>query len=943
MKIKIDFHSHEMDESFKVGLEVAIHSKLDSLSTNCQFAASLRLENNEFPNNCEDMPVPVSLGNLKKLTRAISNGSNKPDQTDRSKHLLKSKKLWTISGQELLTEHGFTALAENYSETLPELTNKMLCLMGLDPTAFKMKSTLDSVIICGTGHSHDNWSDTLKSALVEDKGPFMKMVLQIPVEGGHEGGRSKVKFGDQIRPFNVCDESDRKYHLTTFYSDCEHIYEEVKFGYRLTMQFNLELETTPLLSSLSSSADLHTALAVNEVQKALSHWTPTENNQPNMLVLLLDHRYAPSELNFGRLKGKDRLLARLLLSVGTVDMYLAQLRKSVFRPPNNETLSEEESVETVETDEENSMTERPVANCLCCVVKRCKCLRYETQTISNVDIDVDVDVVYPEIGIFVEIASLTGLDGRIVECRPILKVDVDANVIPFNHSLYTLDSLVECTDKSYLRCVFHTRPVLVISPKNSLELMLNYNFTVALDQLEANPNARALNRVITFCQDFPEKVWPEAVDREERTRRLVSMCLQLNAEYNNLKLLHLLSDNFHGHPIQYEGLRSKAIAIGVAHLIKMVGVNASDSTNDLVCERRALEQIENFAHLVMELYNVDLKDMAENIGSRCVTFLYSQSKNLMPSLSVSTLVTCAAMVFRMYEENPVRDLDTLHTFSDGLELLPLPTLFFVIEGIQTTCRSQLDNSQQCQKMQQGLHRKLLSYFLPEALAEEVMLFYLKLDDAILLKRLTQELVNQSNIDAIKMIVASADVWYQALTTTDGKWALNLLVSTRINQLEGMHLPMFSWIQSTAVFDDVPPLKRFFHSSEVSATFPGFPSQQAAETWCKKYFGPDQLDNGYSAKTEIKNEGAKIQCVVTKTRDLHRNHVELFHETRTELLELRDRRLRLLPTEECGSKVTNVITTSQQNDPVSSESTTSCVSSRPFAKRIRRNINIGNHV
>jgi hypothetical protein len=318
-----------------------------------------------------------------------------------------------------------------------------------------------------------------------------------------------------------------------------------------------------------------------------------------------------------------------------------------------------------------------------------------------------------------------------------------------------------------------------------------------------------------------------------------------------------LAYNFPG---QYGGLRSKAIAIGVARLIKKVGFTCSDFMSHLVSEHRALEQIENFAHLVMELYNVDLKDVAENIGSTCVTFLYSKSKNLMPSLSVSTLVTCAAMVFRMYEENPqVRGLVTLHTlitFGDGLELLPLPMLFFVIDGIQTTCRSQLDNIQECQKVQQGLHRKLLSYYIPEALAEEVMFFYLKLDDAILLEKITQELVNQSNFDAIKMIVASADVWYQALTTMGGKWALNLLVSTRINHLEGMRLPVFSWIQGTAVFDDVPPLKKFIHSSEARATFPGFHSQQAAETWCEKYFGPDQLDSGYIAKTEIEGEIGK---------------------------------------------------------------------------------------
>jgi hypothetical protein len=137
-------------------------------------------------------------------------------------------------------------------------------------------------------------------------------------------------------------------------------------------------------------------------------------------------------------------------------------------------------------------------------------------------------------------------------------------------------------DQSYLRNALHPRSVLVISPKNSLELMFSCNLTAALDQLEANPNTKALNRVTTFCQDFPDKVWLEAVDREERTRRLVPICLQLIAKYNNLKLLHLLSDNFPGHPIhQYEGLRSKAIAIGVARLIKKVGVTTSNFMRDL--------------------------------------------------------------------------------------------------------------------------------------------------------------------------------------------------------------------------------------------------------------------------------------------------------------------------------------------------------------------------
>jgi hypothetical protein len=50
------------------------------------------------------------------------------------------------------------------------LSNKLLRLMGLDPFAFKLKSTLVSDIICGTGHSQDYWSGTLKWDFVEDEG-----------------------------------------------------------------------------------------------------------------------------------------------------------------------------------------------------------------------------------------------------------------------------------------------------------------------------------------------------------------------------------------------------------------------------------------------------------------------------------------------------------------------------------------------------------------------------------------------------------------------------------------------------------------------------------------------------------------------------------------------------------------------------------------------------
>lgn len=69
----------------------------------------------------------------------------------------------------MLKECGFTAQVEKYSDTLPELTNKMLRLMGLDPLVFKVKSTLQHVIICGTGSS-------AKFSFHENKGTVFKIL-----------------------------------------------------------------------------------------------------------------------------------------------------------------------------------------------------------------------------------------------------------------------------------------------------------------------------------------------------------------------------------------------------------------------------------------------------------------------------------------------------------------------------------------------------------------------------------------------------------------------------------------------------------------------------------------------------------------------------------------------------------------------------------------------
>jgi hypothetical protein len=58
------------------------------------------------------------------------------------------------------------------------------------------------------------------------------MVIQIPVEGGHEGGRLKVELGSRICVFPTAPPSAIFCHVAVFDSDCAHQFEEVTFGWR---------------------------------------------------------------------------------------------------------------------------------------------------------------------------------------------------------------------------------------------------------------------------------------------------------------------------------------------------------------------------------------------------------------------------------------------------------------------------------------------------------------------------------------------------------------------------------------------------------------------------------------------------------------------------------------------------------------------------------------
>ena len=676
------------------------------------------------------------------------------------------------------------------------------------------------------------------------------MVLQTPVEGGHEGGRFKVEHLDQTKVFNVSEDSATSCHLTAFYSDCPHQLEEVAFGWRLALVFNLELEPHQM-PIFSPHPNLQTFLDVNNLRNILTKWNQLEEG-PEFFALLLEHRYSAPGLNFDGLKGNDRHLHQLFQSIDNVDVRLSQIQKY-------------EKGTVVYDDEESDFED----DCLCCLAKDCKCVSRADQSVMDEILEEDVKIL-----------------------NFCAEIDVDCDVIQFDRQLFAKPEKKRMSyedQEPFLSC-WYDHPVLVIWPKSkSLDMALSCDFTAQLTRLESNPEAEIFSKVIDFCVQHPDRVWTE--DREDRTRRLIQICLNLDCKTGGLRFLNAIASEFVSKKRKdYEGIRNAEIAIGIAKLVALIGwENCLEVVEKLTKINRAEEQIENYAHLTVGILDLGLIEYGKYLGNKICYQLHA----LMPSLSPSAMVASFAMILRMYEIEGSATI-RLTSFADSLKSLDFAHLFPVVAD---ETFSQLSRKNPFfRNVQRNLQKHLTTCKIPDDMAADVMSFFLQLDDAILLKEFTNRIVKQEESLAVSKILESPDVWNISLLSSVGRWSLRLLVDDRIRCLERIREPIFNWFQHcTTSMDDLDAqLLNFFRSRSFRETFSGFANRRAATDWITKFIGRDQVRRGYSARAVIEEErDGEISCVVTKTRHYFEDRMEKFLVSRVELLALRDRRLRRL--------------------------------------------------
>jgi 2OG-Fe(II) oxygenase superfamily len=136
-------------------------------------------------------------------------------------------------------------------------------------------------------------------------GMFATLVIVLPSE--HEGGDLIVRHLGREVTFDQHPRDPSDIAFAAFYADCVHEVRPVASGYRATLVYNLRLTGSRLVPN---APDYRTEQ--DRVAELLRRWADAED-EPDKLILPLEHAYTPAELSFGSLKGADAGIASVLV------------------------------------------------------------------------------------------------------------------------------------------------------------------------------------------------------------------------------------------------------------------------------------------------------------------------------------------------------------------------------------------------------------------------------------------------------------------------------------------------------------------------------------------------------------------------------------------------------------------------------------------------------
>ena len=405
-------------------------------------------------------------------------------------------------------------------------------------------------------------------------------MLQLPVEGGHEGGCIKVEYEGNKKMFATHVNSDQTFYLSAFYGNATHLVEPVTRGWKIDLVFSLVWKN----AKTDAPYDFPILIAaLKEMEDALSPWIPhqgidptTENGgdipkmvdelshhvaspdlpskekstesdedyeldwdwiflnldddtlKEDILYFVLKEKYDANDLTFNRLRGEDRNLAHLLQSCQFLDVHLALV--------------------TLESlNEEHNGWSRPSREML-----STKILRWiDSKNVIRDLKDLKLNWKKQRVGPIRKLLSQRGIrpdrEKRILikeqedwekEGAADEEMDEDSNIdrIPSDFDMFTLllsggSGEVEEDQDFVERTQYFDHFVLVIWPKQqSFQMYCRYGVHSLLDDMENALNSataeekdrvyqdvtRDLQKVVSCCLEDPNVAWKKWGHDEKR-------------------------------------------------------------------------------------------------------------------------------------------------------------------------------------------------------------------------------------------------------------------------------------------------------------------------------------------------------------------------------------------------------------------------------------------
>ncbi|MDE2379594.1 2OG-Fe(II) oxygenase [Bradyrhizobium sp.] len=149
-------------------------------------------------------------------------------------------------------------------------------------------------------------------------GMFATMVIVLP--STHSGGELVIKHLGREVVLDLRAEEPSQVGFAAFYADCVHEVRPITTGCRLALVYNVHFVGKKRALKAPDYREEHM-----RVVKVLRSWAGAED-EPDKLILPLEHAYTPAELSFSALKGADAGSASVLVEAAAeadCDLHLA--------------------------------------------------------------------------------------------------------------------------------------------------------------------------------------------------------------------------------------------------------------------------------------------------------------------------------------------------------------------------------------------------------------------------------------------------------------------------------------------------------------------------------------------------------------------------------------------------------------------------------------------